>query len=327
VTSAVARAGQEERHATGGGPNEPLTGGKKTGGGMESVLGNRRAIVILLGPALLVYTAVMLVPILWSLGYTFFSGNVIDGFQPAGLDNFQRLLTDPNIRTALWFTVKYAVIITIGQVLFGYLLALLYVFKLKKSSGIIRTLVFFPVVLPTVAVAQLFQKMFEIAPQNGLVNALLSGVGLGSVDWFGSSTSAFFVIIVMDIWRSMGFYAVLLYAGLVDIPEEMLESARLDGATGWRVVRHIVLPLSLPVLLSSLIFSINGTLKVFDSIVALTNGGPGNSTTPLTLYMFQTSFTYGDYGYGAAIASLLTLMCLLVTVLVFRSSRRDVTEG
>ena len=79
----------------------------------------------------------------------------------------------------------------------------------------------------------------------------------------------------MDIWTAMGFYAVLLYAGVVEIPEDIIESARIDGAAGWRLVRHIILPLSLPVLLSATIFSINGTLKVFDSVVALTNGGPG----------------------------------------------------
>jgi raffinose/stachyose/melibiose transport system permease protein len=135
------------------------------------------------------------------------------------------------------------------------------------------------------------------------------------------------VLIIMDIWRSMGFYAVLLYAGLLDISDDILESARLDGAGGWGLVRHIVLPLSFPVLLSSLIFSINGTLKVFDSIVALTNGGPGSATTPLTLYMFQTSFSYSDYGYGASIAMLLTVICLLVTVGLFRWSRTGLTES
>ncbi|MHA7179924.1 carbohydrate ABC transporter permease [Arthrobacter sp. MDB2-24] len=293
---------------------------------MQSVLGDKKALAILLGPALLVYSLVMLVPIIWSMGYTFFSGNAISGFTFAGTDNLTRLFTDPEVRTALSFTVRYAIVITVGQIVMGYLLSLMYVFILKKSSNIIRTLVFFPVVLPTVAVALLFQKMFEIAPQNGLVNSLLNGVGVESVDWFGNASSAFWVIVLMDIWRSMGFYAVLLYAGLVDIPEDMLESARLDGATGWRLIRSIVLPLSMPVLLSSIIFSINGTLKVFDSIVALTNGGPGSSTTPLTLYMFRTSFAFGDYGYGSSIALLLTLLCLIVTIFIFRSSRRDLTK-
>ncbi|MFJ8618364.1 carbohydrate ABC transporter permease [Streptomyces clavifer] len=294
---------------------------------MHRVLGDRRAIAILLGPALLVYSLIMLVPIVWSLGYSFTKGNTIDGFSGNGAANFSRLFDDPAVRDALWFTLKYAAIVTVGQVVAGYLLALLYVFFLKKSSTLIRTLAFFPVVLPTVAVGLLFQKFFQVAPQTGPVNSLLNAVGLDSIDFFGSAGSAFWVLIVMDIWRSMGFYAVLLFAGLVDIPDEVLESARLDGASGLRLIRHIVLPLSLPVLMSSLIFSINGTLKVFDSVVALTNGGPGNGTTPLTLYMFQTSFTYSDYGYGSTIALLLTVVCLLVSLVVYRVSQRDITEG
>ncbi|GII98874.1 carbohydrate ABC transporter membrane protein 1 (CUT1 family) [Sediminihabitans luteus] len=294
---------------------------------MRHVLGDKRAIALLLGPALLVYTLVMLVPVVWSFGYTFFEGNAITGFEPVGLDNFTRLLHDPDVRTATWFTVRFAVLLTLVQVIVGYLLALFYVFVLRRSSGIVRTLVFFPVVLPTVAVALLFQQLFESAPRTGPVNALLEAVGIGSVDWFASGTTAFWVIIAMETWRSMGFYAVLLYAGLVDIPEETLESARLDGASGFRLVRHIVVPLSLPVLLSAVIFSINGTLKVFDSVLALTNGGPGNQTTPLTLYMYQTSFTYGEYGYGSSIALLLTMFCLVVTLVIFRSSRRDLTKA
>lgn len=211
------------------------------------------------------------------------------------------------------------------EVVLGYALALFYVFVLRKSGSVVRTLTFFPVVLPTVAVGLLFQKMFGIAPHNGIVNAVINILGGSSQDWFGTASSAFLVLATMDIWRSMGFYAILLYTGLLDIPEELLKSARVDGASGWTLVRHIVLPLSLPVLVSSLIFSINGTLKVFDSVLALTNGGPGSGTTPLTLYMYRTAFAYGDYGYGSTIALLLTLLSLMVTLFIFRSSRRDVT--
>ncbi|TFC21128.1 carbohydrate ABC transporter permease [Cryobacterium glucosi] len=294
---------------------------------MNSVLGDKRAIAILLGPALLVYTLVMLVPIIWSTGYTLFSGNAVTGFEFVGISNFVTFFTDPAAFDAVVFTLKYAIVLTIGQIAIGYLLSLLYVFWLKRASGVIRTLVFFPVVLPTVAVSLLFQRLFESAPAIGPVNTFLEAVGLHSVDWFGSAGTAFWVIVMMDIWRSAGFYAVLLYAGIIDIPDEILESARIDGATGWQLVRQIVLPLSLPVLLSSIIFSINGTLKVFDSVLALTNGGPGSGTTPLTLYMFRTSFTYADYGYGSTIAFMLTLICLVVTIFIFRSTRRDVTKG
>lgn len=293
---------------------------------MQHILGDRRAVVILLAPALIVYSLVMLVPVVWSMGYTLFQGNAIIGFDYVGLDNFTRMLGDERVHQALWFTLKYAVVITVGQVLLGYLLALLYVFALKRASGVVRTLLFFPIVMPTVAVALLFQQLFSIAPSEGVVNSVLSTLGLSGLDWFADGGTAFFVIAVMDIWRSMGFYGVLIFAGLVDIPEDVLESARLDGASGWKLVRHIVLPMSLPILISSLIFSINGTLKVFDSVLALTSGGPGTSTTPLTISVFDHAFTYGEYGYGSTIALLLTILSLIVTVIIFRTSRRDLTK-
>jgi raffinose/stachyose/melibiose transport system permease protein len=294
---------------------------------MQNVLGDRKAIAILLGPALLIYSVVMLIPVFWSLGYTLFEGNAIVGFEFVGLDNFVRLIGGSEVHQALLFTLKYAAVVTIGQVLLGYLLSLLYVFALKRASGLVRTLVFFPVVMPTVAVALLFQQLFSIAPTEGVVNSMLSGLGGVPVDWFGDGASAFIVIAIMDIWRSMGFYGVLLYAGLIDIPEDVLESARLDGASGWKLVRHVVLPLSAPVLISSLIFSINGTLKVFDSVLALTNGGPGTSTSPLTISMFDNAFTYGNYGYGSTIAMLLTIICLVVTVFIFRANAGSAKKG
>jgi raffinose/stachyose/melibiose transport system permease protein len=294
---------------------------------MNYVLGNKRAITVFLAPALLVYVGVMIVPIVWSFVYAFFKGSPILGFDPNGLANFTKLFTDDVVRSATVFTVQYAIVITVGQIVLGYLFALLYVFILRKSSTVVRTLVFFPVVLPTVAVSLLFSRMFQVAPQVGPVNALLGLVSIAPIDWFDSGAHAFVVIVVMDLWRTMGFYAVLLYAGLIEIPEEVIESARLDGAAGWRLVRHIVLPMSLPVLLSSLIFSLNSAFKVFDSILALNNGGPGTATTPLNLYMFQTSFIYSDYGYGSTIALLITVLCLSVTLMVFRSSRRDLSKA
>jgi len=294
---------------------------------MEAMLRDRRAILAFVGPALTVYTLILLGPILWSIGYTFFQGGLVGGFKPAGLANYSKLFADEAFWRATGVTVKYALAVTTGQVLLGLLLSLLYVFYLRRASGLIRTLVFFPIVLPTVAVAQLFVKLFQIAPQPGLVNAALDGMGFPSAtqDWLASPTAAFWILVAMDVWRSMGFYAVLLYAGLVEIPQDMIESARIDGASGLRMFRSVILPLLTPVLLSAVIFSINGTLKVFDSVFALTHGGPGDATTPLTVYMYNTAFTYGDYGYGSTIATALALLCLAVTVVVFRFARKDAT--
>ncbi|MFD5215101.1 carbohydrate ABC transporter permease [Microbacterium sp. NPDC058345] len=292
---------------------------------MDKVLGDRRAIFLFIGPALLLYTVIMLVPIVWSTGYTFVEGNPISGYEPVGFDNYVALIGDPAFWQATGFSVKYAVVVTIAQVAAGLGLALLYVFFLRKSSAIVRTLVFFPIVLPTAAVAQLFVKLFELVPQRGPVNTFVEWMGFDAVNWLGQPDTAFVILVVMDVWRSMGFYAVLLYAGLVTIPEDVIEAARLDGAHRWTLVRHIVLPFLLPVLVSALIFSINGSLKVFDSVFALTDGGPNGATTPLTLAMFRTSFSYMEYGYGSTIAMALTLLSLVVTVAIFRGARKDVT--
>ena len=166
---------------------------------MKSVLGDRKAIILLLTPALLVYTLIIVVPVIWSFGLTFFTGNILTGFEFNGIENFTRLLTDPYVHDAFWFTIKYAVLVTLFQVVLGYGLALLYQFVLRRSSVMVRTLVFFPVVLPTVAIAILYQKLFQSAPTDGLVNELLVNVGLSSVDWLGAGDTAFIVIVIMDV--------------------------------------------------------------------------------------------------------------------------------
>lgn len=292
---------------------------------MKDVLGDRKAVVILLAPALVLYTLIKVIPVLWSTGLSFFQGNPLRGFTFVGVHNFVEFATDPVAHEAIWVTVKYAAVVTVGQVVLGYGLALMYVFVLRKSSAFIRTLLFFPMVVPTVAVAMLFKSFFAIGDQQGPVNTVVTWFGHAPIDFFATGSATFMVAVVMDLWRSMGFFGVLLYAGLLDIPEETLESARLDGAGSWRLVRHIVIPLSLPILLSVIIFSFNATLKVFDTLLALNNGGPGNETTPLTLLMFKETFQFNEYGYGSTVALALTVLCFLVTIGVFKASRRDVT--
>jgi multiple sugar transport system permease protein/raffinose/stachyose/melibiose transport system permease protein len=294
---------------------------------VNQVLGDKRAILVLLGPALFMYSLIMVVPVVWSFGFALYRGNLIEGFTFVGLSNFARLFQDEQVGSAVRFTLLYTLVISTGQIVVGYSLALFYTFVLRRSSNLIRTLVFFPVVLPSVAVGLMFSRLFAVAPNTGPVESALNVVGVAPFDFFASAGTAFWVIIVMDLWRSMGFYGVLLYSGIIDIPVDILEAARIDGARGWRLIRSVVLPLSLPILISAIIFSLNASLKVFDTIVALTNGGPGYQTTPITLLMFQTSFFYSSFGYGSSMAILISVMCLTVTAFIFKYSRRDLTVG
>lgn len=293
---------------------------------MKSVFGNRRAIVMLLAPALLVYVVLKIVPVAWSLGLSFFKGNNLRGFEFVGLENFRAFFQDSAALHSLVVSVVFAIIATIGQVTLGYLMALLYQFVLRKGSATLRTIVFFPMVLPTVAVALLFKSMVAVGNNPGPINQIIMFFGGKQVEFLATMVGTLTVALVMTWWTSMGFYAVLLYTGLLDIPDEVVESARLDGANGLRLVRYIILPMSKPILLSSIIFSLNATLKVFDSLLALNNGGPGTQTAPLTLYMYRTAFEYAEYGYGSTIAVILTLLCLVFTLSIFRASSKKVDE-
>ncbi|MFK4791224.1 carbohydrate ABC transporter permease [Microbacterium sp. ZW T5_56] len=294
---------------------------------MNRVFGDRKTIIILLGPTLVLYTLLKLVPVAWSLGLSFFEGNNLRGFEFVGLDNFAKFVNDPAAIQSLWVSVIFAVLATAGQIVLGYLLALLYVFVLRKGSAFIRTAVFFPMVLPTVAVALLFRSFVAVGDNQGPVNELLNFFGIPSQEFLASTVGTMGVALAMTWWSSMGFYAVLMFTGLLDIPDEVIESARIDGANGLRLVRHIVLPLSAPILISSIIFSFNSTLKVFDSLLALNSGGPGTTTAPLTLYMYRTAFDYAEYGYGSTIALVLTLLCLVFTLAVFRTSAKQTKES
>jgi raffinose/stachyose/melibiose transport system permease protein len=216
---------------------------------------------------------------------------------------------------SLAMNLKYVAVVVAGQVGFGLLLSLLFMFGIRKYKTIVRTLVFFPVVLPVMAVGQLFSKMFEITPQNGLVNSLLEFAGLPGLvqPWLGQPGTALAVLCLMDVWTAMGFYAIIFYAALMNIPNELIEAAYIDGANGVKMVRRIILPLLKPITITCLVFSFTGTLKVFESPLALTRGGPGTATQSLSMYMYDSSFLFSQYGYGSAIAVFILLECLFVS--------------
>lgn len=292
---------------------------------MRKVLENKKAIALFVVPALLLYTIVVMLPIFWSFYYSFFKGMPGLKWEFAGLDNYKMLFSDKNFRTALVVNLKYIAFTMLGQVGLGLLLALMFEFWLTKFKNIIRTLVFFPVVLPTVAVGTLFQKMYEIQPNYGLFNSILSGLGLDSLvqPWIGQASTALGSLCAMDVWVAMGFYSVIFYSAILDIPSDIIEAARIDGAGGLSLFRYVLGPLLRPITIVALVFSFSGTVKMFESALALTNGGPGNATRSLSMYMYQASFTYNKVGYGSVIALFIFLLCIAGSALI---QRFDVKE-
>ncbi len=292
---------------------------------MKHVLGNKKAIALFVVPALVLYSIIVILPVIWSLYYSFYSGSPGLKWEFCGFDNYLRLFKDNNYKAALMVNAKYILVTTVGQVGLGLLLALMFRFWLRRCKTLVRTLVFFPVVLPTVAVGQLFAKIYEIQPNYGLLNSLLSSLGLDNLvqAWIGQSSTALWCLCVMDIWVAMGFYSVIFYGALLDIPEDIIEAARIDGAGSFSLFRRILLPLLRPMVVTSLVFSFSGTVKMFESARALTGGGPGNATKSLSMYMYDVSFTYNKIGYGSVIALTIFLICVVGSFIINRFDVKD----
>ena len=281
---------------------------------MNQVLRDKKAIFAFVAPGFILYTLLVILPIVWSGYYSFFDGTVgMKSWAFAGLKNYGKLFKDKNFLNALSVNMRYVLMVTVGQVFFGLLMALIFKFWVKKFGALVRTIVFFPVVLPTVAVAQLFAKIYEIQPHYGLLNSVLAGVGLESwvQPWIGQSSTALGSLAAMDIWVAIGFYSVIIYGALLDISSEVLEAAQIDGCNAFQLFRHILAPLLRPILVTCVIFSFTGTVKMFESALALTGGGPGTATRSLSMYMYDTAFTYMKTGYGSTIALVIFLICVI----------------
>ncbi|HAL73489.1 MAG TPA: sugar ABC transporter permease [Clostridiales bacterium] len=296
---------------------------------MRNVFADKKAISVFVIPGLAIYLGIVIVPLIWSMYYSLFEGIPGQQFVFIGFDNYLRMFSDPYFLNSLIVTFRYVAIVGTGQVFFGAIAALLIHYGTRGRSALARTLIFVPVGLPVVSVGQLWTKIYDIVPQYGLLNSLLDILSLDNLikEWIGLSSTALYALTAQDIWKGMGFYAIIFFAGLVDIPEDILEAARIDGADRLNTLRRIILPLLKPVTATCLILSLSGTLKVFASAKALTRGGPGRATQMQAMYMYDSAFTNLQYGYGSAIAIFILIEALILTMVVrriFRTKPEDV---
>lgn len=290
---------------------------------MNKVLRNKKAIAIFTLPAIILFTVLVFIPLIWSFTYTFFSGQPGLDFTFAGLKNYIKIFSD----IKLWITFKnniiYVIVVGGLQIVLGFLIAMLINFGVKKHQNLVRSLLFIPVVLPGVAVAQMFLKMYAITPQYGLVNSFFDMIGADSFikAWTGDPKTAMIAVFIMDIWKAVGMYILVFYSGIIALPEDSVEAARIDGATTWQIITKVQIPQLKPVFRMSLVICITACFKVYDSVVALTQGGPGTSTLMPSMYMYSTAFNYGEFGYGSVLAILILIECVIFTSVVGRIFR------
>lgn len=274
--------------------------------------------VLFVAPALTLLGVFALLPVL-AAGWLGFHRRLpifgIDEF--VGLSNYIRLAGDERFRAACRTTLYFTGLSVTAEVLLGLALALLLARGIQggeRGSAWGRVLILIPWAIPTVVSARMWEWLYH--GEYGLVNYLLLRTGLIAepVNWLGDPVWAIHGAILMDVWKTTPFAALLLLAGLQAIPRELSLAAQVDGAGPWTIFRRITLPLLLPVIVIVLIFRTMDAVRVFDAVYVLTGGGPGNSTETLSIYAYKTLFQTLQFGYGSALATTMFLLGLLLTL-------------
>ncbi|MBB6635086.1 carbohydrate ABC transporter permease [Cohnella thailandensis] len=276
-------------------------------------------------PALSVFLLFFIAPTLIGVYYSFTDWNVnADSIRFIGLDNYKALFGEPRLGKALSNTLIFAAAVTLLQNAVGLGLALL-MNEAIRMRNLYRTVFFMPYVIAPIVIGYVFRAIYH--PEHGIVNEALGWIGLGSLgqDWLNDPKWALFSIIVTDIWRVAGFAMVVYLAGLQFIPKDLTESASIDGAGYWRRFRHIVFPLLAASFTVNVLLSVIGSMKVFEMVMVLTDGGPGYTTEVFYTYI-RSTFSLGQMGYSTAINLMLFVLVTVVGVPVLMALKKREVE-
>jgi multiple sugar transport system permease protein len=271
----------------------------------------RRQAYLLVAPAVIVLSLVAAIPILAAAWLSLERRILVfheDRF--IGLDNYRFLFSDPRFHSALGNTVYFSAVAVALELALGLGFALL----LKASfggKGLLRASVLVPWAIPTVVSAKLWAWLFN--PDHGALTRILPG---HDVNWLGSPGYAMHASILVDVWKTTPFVALLLLAGLETIPSDLYRAAEIDGASRARAFFSVTLPLLRPTIVITLIFRTLDAFRVFDAIYVLTGGGPANTTETLSIYAYKTLMRSGDFGYGSTL-SVATFFCVMAISVVY----------
>lgn len=282
---------------------------------MNSVFSNKTAIAIFILPTLLLFCAIVLIPIFVSSYYSLLDWDGVGKGTFIGLNNYIDMFNDSRVLNSIKNSLLFAAASIFIQLPISLLLALILASKVKGES-FYRTVYFIPVLISTVVIAQLWSKIYNA--DYGLLNTLLESVGLSNLaqDWLGQKDTALAASFIPTLWQYVGYHMLLMYAGAKSISQDILEAAKIDGASRIRTALSITIPLMKPILKVCLVFSVIGAFKVFDLIYVLTNGGPFFTTEVPSTLMYTTIFDTYKYGYGSAISVFIILECLVFTVII-----------
>ncbi|QLH20489.1 carbohydrate ABC transporter permease [Streptomyces sp. Rer75] len=294
----------------------------RTGAHRQDARGDGLLAAAFIAPALFGFLVFLLWPTLRGIYLSFTRFNLLTPPEWVGLDNYVRMVNDPIFWDSLRVTVVY-VVMNIGvQTVVALLIAVL--MQRLTQSAFVRGIVLTPYLVSNVVTGIVFLWMLDT--QLGIGNQILGALGFGHIAFFGSQEWAIPTIALVNVWRHVGYTALLLFAGLQAIPKDMYEAGRIDGAGEWRMFWRISMPLLRPILALVLIMTVIGSFQVFDTVAVTTAGGPANATNVLQYYIYGAAFGRFQFGYASAMSVALLIVLSVITIVQYRLTKAGQTD-
>jgi multiple sugar transport system permease protein len=286
------------------------------GGTLNYRMKIRVAGYLFITPLVIGFSLFVILPLIFAVGVSFREWNGLQSLfstKFVGFNNYAKLFSDPQFLNALLNTCKFVVGMVLGQSLLGLILALA-LNNVTRGLGLLRSLFFLPSILSAIAMSLLWKSVMY-TPSYGAINLILKAFGFSSQPFLQSMDQAMSCIIWMTIWKYAGHYMILFITGLKNIQTDFYESARIDGANKFQEFLKITLPLLKPTILLVLVMNAIGSFQVFGPVFMMTMGGPGRATESVVTLMYNTAFSYSKFSYAVAMAMILFVIIMLITLL------------
>ena len=284
---------------------------------MKSSFVERNLHILFPLPAILFVALLMIFPVLYTLGLSFTNWNLTSGMPMSfnGINSYLRVLAEPRFLDAFWRTFAFTFFAVAIEAVLGVAIALI-LNRAFVGKSIAKLLLLLPLVATPVAVGIVFNLFYD--PTIGLVNYLLQSVGLPQGLWVSDAKSVLAALVIVDVWQWTPMITLIVLAGLAGLSEEPVEAARVAGASEWQILRHVTIPMVMPVILTAVILRLIDALKTFDIIFAMTGGGPGYASETLNILGFKYSFEYFRMGQSSVILVVLFLVVFLCSLLIMK---------
>lgn len=287
---------------------------------MNKVMSNKLIITLYIAPALFLILALIYIPIVETGYFGLMKWNGMGDMKFIGLQNYIQLIHDSMFWKSAYHSLLLAVFSSLS--LIGYLIISLILAGKIKGANLLRKIYLIPMLLASVAIAQLWQKIYH--PTNGMLNNVLVSLGVKNPpEWLADPKIALFAIFVPIVWQYAGFYILIYYAALKNIPESLIEAAKIDGAAPLQIALKIKLPLIMNVIKVTIVLAVVGSLKYFDLIYVMTDGGPNGASEVMASYMYHKAFKGFDFGYASAVGFFLLVICLVVTFFIRKLTKEN----